>query len=223
MAKRCVYVPNLKGRAWVAPIELEFNWAPGLAPSQKQKNVRSLHEVAASKRGLGRVLEISTKSEIAFGVALSAFNLQLTLASGQRIAVENAFQASKTFERGGPFPDLLTRSAKAAKTDERLRNSGRLVSFALDGVTWPLQPTTAFYDWLYVNALKQNPALADELLEFDAFSDIEFNPDRSLNCQAASAALYVSLVKRRKLEAALASPEDFIEHMVASCSTSNMS
>ena len=213
MAKRAVYVPNLKGRALVAPIELEFNWAAGLAPSQKQKNIRSLHAAAATKRNLSRVLEISTKSENAAGVALSAFNLQVALLSGLKGSVENLFQASKVFEAGGPYLDLLTMSARAAKTDQRLKSSGRLVRFRLEGVDWPLQPTTVFYDWLYLNGLRHNPALADQLLEFDAFSDIEFNQERSLNCQAAAAALYVSLVKRKEVEATMASQEQFLARM----------
>ena len=33
----------------------------------------------------------------------------------------------------------------------------------------------------------------DELLTYRAFTDIEFNPDKSFNCQARSCALLVSL------------------------------
>ena len=35
--------------------------------------------------------------------------------------------------------------------------------------------------------------LSDELLSYRAFTDIEFNPDKSFNCQARSCALLVSL------------------------------
>ncbi len=212
MAKRCVYVPNLKGRVLVAPFELEFIWSPGMAPSQKQKNIRSLH-AAASKRNLNKVLEISSKSESATGVALSAFNLQVSMPSGLASSVENLFQASKVFTSGGPYTDLLTISAKAAKTDARLKSSGPLVGFRLEDSEWPLHPTTAFYDWLYLNSLLQHPSLADQLVEFDAFSDIEFNPERSLNCQAASAALYVALVRRGELKEAMKSAESFLARM----------
>ena len=48
-----------------------------------------------------------------------------------------------------------------------------------------------------------NPELADQLMAFDAFTDIEFNPNRQINCQAAAAALYVSLRQQGKLEEAL--------------------
>lgn len=39
----------------------------------------------------------------------------------------------------------------------------------------------------------ENPALAETVLSYDAFTDIEFNPQKSLNCQAAAAARFVSL------------------------------
>lgn len=221
MAQRPVFVPNLKGRRLVAPIELEFNWAAGLAPSQKQKNIRSLHLAAAEKRGLKNVLEISTKSENALGVALSAFNLQLITASGMQGNIENLFQASKVFERGGPFSDLLNMRAAQAKSDQRLKQSGALNGFRLEGVDWPLQPTTVFYDWLYLGALKQQPELAEQLAEYDGFTDIEFNPERSLNCQAASAALYVSLLKRKELDSTLASAKAFLTRMMAAITTTS--
>lgn len=215
MAKRLVYVPNLNGNVLVAPFEIEFTWAPGLATSQKQKNIRALHE-AAGKRNLTNVLEISTKSANPIGVALSAFNLQLVLPSGVKGSVESIFQASKVFEHGGPYLDLLSKESKAAKSDERLKTSGRLMGFQLEFDDWPLQPTTVFYDWLYLNALKQNQALADALPNFDGFTDIEFNPQRSLNCQASAAALYVALLKRNELDDRLRTRDRFINRIVRS-------
>ena len=57
----------------------------------------------------------------------------------------------------------------------------------------------------------QNEELSTNLLSFDGFTDIEFNPKKSINCQAYSAALYVSLRKTNKLEKALQSPNAFLE------------
>ena len=51
-------------------------------------------------------------------------------------------------------------------------------------------------DWLYINALHKHQELAEQVLTYRAFSDIAFNPDRSINCQAYAAALYVSLHDR---------------------------
>lgn len=73
-----------------------------------------------------------------------------------------------------------------------------------------MEPKTAFYDWLYLNALNQNQDLAAELTKYDVFTDIEFNPNRSISCQAKSAALYVSLIKLNLLHEALKSKDDFL-------------
>ncbi|HXG11598.1 MAG TPA: hypothetical protein VNK04_17720 [Gemmataceae bacterium] len=170
---------------------LDFDWYPGFAKSQAQKSIASLH-AAARERGLSPVLEISSKSDTALGVALSAFNLTLQL-GGRTMSVEAAFQGSKVFEHGGPFHDLYSGSSRDAKTDERIRSSGQLIGFNLLGEEWPTEPQTCFYDWLYITALAQHPELAREVVEFKAFSDIAFNPEKSLNCQARSAAVFVAL------------------------------
>jgi hypothetical protein len=126
------------------------------------------------------------------------------------MTVEVAFQGSKVFEGGGPCIDLYERSSREAKRDGRLRESGELVRFQLGEERWPLEPKTAFYDWLYLQALRQQPDLASQLLRFAGFSDIEFNPKRSINCQARSAALYVALKKRGLLDEALSSKAAFL-------------
>lgn len=74
---------------------------------------------------------------------------------------------------------------------------------------------------VYINALQQHPELARQLVEYDGFTDIEFNPAHSINCQAASAALYVSLQKRNELDATLASAESFLARMLTATATTN--
>ena len=76
-----------------------------------------------------------------------------------------------------------------------------LTGFYYEGRHFSPMPKTAFYDWLYIGALLENEQLASQVLVYDAFTDIEFNPDRSLNCQARSAALFVALARQGKLEA----------------------
>jgi hypothetical protein len=209
MATRPVFVPNRSKSAYVLEIPVEFHWVAGMAVSQKQKSIASLHKSARERLAGTRILEISSKSTEPLGVSLSAFNLMLTL-GGRRVSVEVAFQAGKQFEKGGPFVDLLEGSSRDAKADMRLRESGRLVGFVLDDVKWPLEPLTAFYDWIYLHALAENPRMAEGLDGYGAFTDIEFNPQKSLNCQARSAALYVSLKRERLLETALASKEAYL-------------
>ncbi len=74
-----------------------------------------------------------------------------------------------------------------------------------------MEPKTYFYNWLYINALTQTPGLSKVVLEYDAFSDIEFNPNRSINCQAEVAAIYVGLCRSGKIDDALKDKEAFLE------------
>ena len=210
MAQRPVFIPSMSGPVLVTAIPVEFVWHPGMSKSQKQKSIRSLHEAAAQTKSIRRILEISGKSEDETGVLLSAFNLRVQLIDDVIASVEALFQGSKVFSNGGPFTDIYLKDSREAKKDERVRASGQLIGFRCDNRDWPLYPQTVFYDWLYVSALRQNPILAAKILEYDGFSDIEFNPQKSINCQAASAALYKALVVRGLFDAAMSSPEEFI-------------
>lgn len=182
-----------------------------MAASQKQKSVDSLHAAALKLPDINRVLEVSSKSREDIGVALSAFNLSFTTIKHNRtFSVECAYQGSKVFENGGPYIDIFGMTSREAKKDERTRSSGRLTGFRFFGTDWGLEPQTAFYDWLYINALKKQPSITEQLLDYSAFTDIEFNPERSINCQAYSVALYISLHKRCMLEDATSSREAFL-------------
>lgn len=105
---------------------------------------------------------------------------------------------------------MLDKNSHEAKKDERLHTSGNVIAFRLENSEFSIRPTTFFYDWLYINAIYQNKKLADQLLDYTAFTDIAFNPAKSLNCQARSAALYVSLVQQGMLKDALSSAESFL-------------
>lgn len=197
MATRPIFFPSVAGKLLVATRHVEFEWFPGMAMSQFRKSIASLHQAAQKQIGVSEVLEISSKSPIELGVHLSAFNLMIRTVKYEReFSLECAYQASKVFERGGPFVDLLHVKSIEAKRDPRLNQHGRLIKFRFFGVDWPLIPRTAFYDWLYINALHKQPELAEKVLTYRAFSDIAFNPEKSINCQAYAAALYVSLCER---------------------------
>ena len=47
--------------------------------------------------------------------------------------------------------------------------------------------------------------------EIDDFTDIEFNPNRQINCQAAAAALYISLCRTGKLEEVMSDRNLFVK------------
>ena len=196
MAKRPIFTPNFSGFPYVDAVDIEFKWHPGFAKSQMQKTIVSLHEAAEKLNKISPILEISGKSASDLGRSLSAFNLSLKTLNDQRMSVECAYQGSKVFENGGPYHELYSVSSREAKTDERLRDSGELVAFNFCGEDFPIEPKTAFYDWLYMTALSQKKRdFVKDLEVFQGFSDIVFNPNRSLNCQARAAALFVSLSK----------------------------
>jgi hypothetical protein len=221
MAVRPVFVPNLEGCALVLTKHVDFLWFPGMAISQKQKSIESLHDAASSQLEIDKILEVSSKSSEQLGIALSAFNLTFTTVKhNQTFSVECAFQGSKVFENGGPYVDLFLKTSREAKSDPRLKSSGRLVGFRFFKSEWDVEPQTAFYDWLYINALKKYPKLIDHVVRYSAFTDIEFNQERSINCQAYSAALFVSLYRRNLLEQATSSKEAFLK-LVSDAEISN--
>lgn len=210
MAKRPVFVPNLQGNPTVMVEMVEFEWFPGLSIAQKQRSIASLHRSAGKTLGVSRFLEISSKSCHPCGVDLSAFNLTVTIpGKANRVSVESIYQSSKVFEDGGPFLDLLDQPAGQGRKDPRLKQSGRLVHFDFLGRIWPPDPETFFYDWIYFLALKQQPRLAKRLLDHDGFTDIEFNPKKSLNCQAHAAALFCALAHHRQSDEIYRSPAAF--------------
>lgn len=211
MAQRPIFIPSSKQPPYIQEIQVDFQWFPGFARSQSQKSINSLHAEAA-KLGFRPLLEISSKSANDTGVALSAFNLLLKM-NQRTMSVESAFQGSKVFEKGGPFHDLYELPGYEAKKDPRLTTSGKLTAFNFDGLNFPTKPLTAFYDWLYLSALAQNPTLAEALLNYLGFTDIAFNPERSVNCQARSAALYVALTQMGKLPSMLEDVESYLRVM----------
>lgn len=217
MAERPIFIPTSEEDGYVRRIDFEISWAGGFAEVQKKKNIRSLHD-AAKAAGYESLLEVSTKSDEVAGRHLSAFHLRVT-SDGGEMPLENAFQGSKVFEHGGPYTELYDVDPREAKRDPRLRSSGALTGFEYNGFQFPLEPTTVFYDWLYLNAIFPHRQWLKNRVDgekrYDGFTDIEYNPNRSINCQAKSCALFVSLMREDKLEQYLETPSTFIDAMSA--------
>lgn len=195
----------------VASETISFEWFPGFAVSQKQKSIESLHnEIRKSSIGVNP-LEISTKGKELIGIKLSAFNLRLN-----DHTLENIFQSAKVFENGGPYLDLLDVPPKDAKRDDRLHNSGNLKAFCYQNEIFPLDPKTVFYDFIYIAAVKQSLKTEEikEILNYDCFTDIEFNPAKSINTQARSAAM-IRLILNEYGNLPDFSKEEFIEYHAA--------
>ena len=62
----------------------------------------------------------------------------------------------------------------------------------------------------YLNSLKTIIGIEEDLNVFDAFTDIEFNPKKSFNCQAKSCSLFVSLLRRNIFNEVMDDKEKFI-------------
>lgn len=210
MAMRPIFFPSENENIFVEEKLVKFKWYPGYSIGQKQKSIVSLHQ-SIEKIGINSILEISTKSLTVFGKSLSAFNLQIQVSNEYFISVESAYQGSKVFENGGPFCDLFGKNGFEIKKDSRLKESGKLIGFNYQGDLWDLTPSTAFYDWLYINAIVNDPDIRSKLVSYNCFTDIEFNPQKSLSCQARSAALCVSLIRRGLLEKYIYSKNLFIK------------
>lgn len=204
---RPIFIPNRDGLG-VIEQNIEFDWHMGMSAEVRKRSIRSLHE-KAKEQGFKHILEASSKSEQAIGIQLSAFFLK----NIKGYPVENLFQSSKVFVKGGPYRDLLTVTPREAKKDTRLRTSGEMVKFTFNQKDFPLEPKSLFYDWLYLNVLfsDRNLALREALFEehFDAFSDIEFNPQKSFSCQARTLALCVSLYENESVQDFIQDPVGF--------------
>ena len=210
MSERPIFIPTLNDIKLVETIMVEFNWFSGFSKVQKQKSIRSLHEEAKKTNNIENILEISTKSEKTIGVKASAFNMIINLKNKQSASVESFYQGSKIFENGGPYIDLYKKSSLESKKDGRLQLSGNLKGFKFQDENWGIDEN--FYDWLYLNALIQNKDIANEINKYDAFTDIEFNPKKSYNCQAHTAALFKALLARNFDLNNIRSPSSFKKH-----------
>jgi hypothetical protein len=212
MAERPIFVSMPGSDELVKEIFFQIHWHSGFARVQKEKNIEELH-AAAALDGYRNLLEISTKSKSERGRHLSAFHMTADTKQYGTIKLELAFQGSKVFERGGPFTDLYAKGEKEigeAKRDPRLQESGKLIGFRFEGFDFPLEPKTAFYDWLYISFLKNFRGWVPKLYAYGGFTDVEFNPHRSINCQARSCALFLSLMRRNLIDQAVESPQAFI-------------
>jgi len=210
MANRPIFLSTNNPKKLFEEKNIEFKFYTGFSLSQKSKSIQSLHR-SAKKEGIDNILEVSTKSDSKIGWDLSAFNLMVDFNDSKQISVECAFQGSKVFESNIQYKDIYFKQSIEAKKDLRLKSSGNIIGFNFRDEFWSNEPKTAFYDWIYINALYKQPNITKELLNYSVFSDIEFNPKRSINCQARTCAIFVSLVRLGLIDEALSCKDRFIE------------
>ncbi len=200
MATRPVFIPQ-SAAPFAEEVNCEFKWNGGFALSQKRKNVRAIHGEFLHRYPDSRPLEISTKSENGLGVVLSAHNLMKFVPSiGRKVPIECVYHGGKVFSRSGQHTELYDVPPIEVKKRLAEVTEGELVGFRFEETDYPLLPAPAFYDWLYINALLENPELLERILEYDAFTDIAYTPDKSMACQARTAAMFVSIYRLGLLE-----------------------
>ncbi len=181
-----VFIPDYEC-GYVKTVPVRFAWR-----STNSENVRAIH-AAASEMGLPTpIYEISTASSLQRWRALSAFNLKL-----KGIPIECLYQGSKVFKNGGPYHELYKMSPRNAKTDKRLRSSGKLIGFNYKGQEIPTWPKTLFFDWIYIKALIENDVM---LSPAEGFTDLFFKFTKGgVACQARSAALWMAASANHEL------------------------
>lgn len=211
MAVRPIFLPLAEAPFWDA-VDVEFQWHPGMAISQKQKSIDSLHHSALDTLEISWPLEVSSKSTSALGTCLSAFRLGILHETIGEISLESAFQGSKVFSQSGQIIDAYNMESRESKAFAgHINESEELVGFHWMGRNWPLEPKSWFYDWLYINGIVHSlPEAPAQIRRHDAFTDIEFNPKKSFNCQARSCAIIASTKDDEELRALLMNPDSMV-------------
>ena len=202
MANKLCFLPD--PNIFLIEKNITFKYIKGMSFSQKQKNVISFHNSILETFPNAKILEVSTKSLIKLGNLLSAFNLEL---NGKKI--ECIFQSSKVFENNVQFLNLLNVSPLEAKHFIRDNANGNIVCFRYNNVVYPTNPKSLFYDYIYIKALMQHPQLAEQLGEYDIFTDIEFNEKRGLNCQARACAIFAYMLRMGCVDEYMVSMDEF--------------
>ena len=152
-------------------------------------------------------LEVSSYSDSELGKSLSAFKIPY-----RGTCLECVFQASKIFEKGGPYQDWLYMKPIDVKKDPRKLKSGKVLKYILDGEIWSTNPKTAFYDYIYIDAVKNilTKDMLRDILQYKYFTDVALDPNTSTNCQARSMALIQLMIKKYNRILDFSSKEEFI-------------
>lgn len=197
----CFIIENDSNTDKIVKKNIKFDFYPGFADIQKQKNILSFHNEIRKIYPYEKykILEVSTKSEIDLGKKLSAFNLEFP-DYDYKTSVEAIFQSSKVFAKGKIQNEIFKKGPKEIKKFMRSLDLGKLIKFEKDGKEYPMEPKTIFYDWLYIQSLLYfNEKVVNPILNYNIFTDINFNPSKSINCQAYSVAVGILFIKNNIL------------------------
>ncbi len=193
--------------------EYKIDFYGGFALSQKHKTIDCLHKEILKENKDLKILEVSRKSKSYLGQELSAFNLKVKIGD-KSYPVECVYQSSKVFNKNIQFIECLNKTPLEAKQrikEEVEKNKLCLTHFKFNNKEFSLVPNSLFYDYLYLKALSQNKELGKKILEYDAFTDIEFNHKKQYSSQARSCALFKYLSDNALLEMVLDSLDALIK------------
>jgi len=189
--------------------DFDIKWFSGFALSQKQKNVESLHHALRERFSveLDRVLEVSTKSKTEIGRLLSSFNLKLKIKDID-YTFESVYQSSKVFQDGlfdtFQHEEWMTLDGyEAKKQSQKIKLP--LAEFRFNQRSFPLEPKTMFFDWLYITCIEQYK-LSFLISQYDYFTDIEFSPEKMVSTQAKALCKYKWLVEQNLVDEYLLDP-----------------
>lgn len=183
--------------------EIEFQWEPGMALSQRKKSGANMCMQIEYHAGL-RTLDISRASQSDLGVKLSAFNLMYTgevLGDAYKMkTVECIYQGSKVFKNKGSMKYLYNvTSMEAKQVIKKIHDVDVLVGFEFDNRIRVEEATSVFYDYLYVTALFENYHSKLDLSMYDAYADVMLGKG-IVACQARAVCIYKLLQQTNKLD-----------------------
>lgn len=212
--RKVFYIKNNK----IASNAYDIKWNGGFSLSQKSKNIDELHYLISSEFNVPKdsILEVSTKSSIEVGKILSSFNLKLEV-NGVNYPLENVYQSSKVFRSTLgviQYNEVLKTTPSKAKEVLKQQDHKTLIGYKFMDKDFPLNPPFMFYDWIYIRAVSQVLNIGDIVLRYHYYTDIEFNPTRSVNCQARSLVLYKWLIINDKLKDYLANPLKYYKNLL---------
>ena len=166
--------------------KIKFKGIPGKSEDVLNNNVKRLHSKLTQ-----RALEVSRYSQDPLGIKMDrrALYIQPNYAGG--IYLESFYQGSKIFENGGPHRHWVFLSPIDVLDDKRLENSGQIVRYwsLFEHEYW--YESEHYFDYHYIKACVRSLSKYDleELLKYEVFTDIEYNPNKEDITPAIAAAL----------------------------------
>ncbi len=196
MATRTICFP-ISGYPYCREQPVTFTWIKG----SKRQNIRAVHDAVHTTDPDVSILEVSSASVQPEGEAVSSLRLLLHLDSVAQMLPSRFLKPPKCLNMVGHWLTLTCEPPKVHK-DTRLRTSGELLRYSLEGNEYPTEPyMDSFFQWLYCRALKQFPEKAEPLSRYNAFSDIAAAADskKYYGDSSRAAAIYVGLAAAGKL------------------------